>query len=132
MIAIEVGVYRIAPWFDAVSHFGGGFAMGLVALALFASWVDKVSLKKRTDIPFGDLFFKLVWILGFVALVGIAWEWFEYVLDSFSDGFTLGEFLEARMYGHHQPSLTDTMADFFCDLLGGLVAYLSFDYDKRV
>lgn len=132
MIAIEIGVYRVAPWFDAVSHFGGGFAMGLVALALYRSWVDRVALKKRTDVPFGPVFFKLVWILGFVALVGIAWEWFEYVLDSLSDGFVWSEFFEARMYGHHQPSLTDTMADFFFDLLGGLVALLAFDYDKRV
>ncbi len=132
MIAIEIGVYRVAPWFDAVSHFGGGFAMGFVALALYGSWVERVALKKRSDVPFGPLLFKLVWILGFVALVGIAWEWFEYVLDGLSDGFVWNEFFEARMYGYHQPSLTDTMADFFFDLSGGLVALLAFDYEKRV
>src|SRR3989338_9664949 len=65
--------YSVFQGFDAVMHLAGGFAMGLFAVALWNGLVTH-----RGD---GRLMAQAIFVLGFVALIGIAWEWFEYALD---------------------------------------------------
>lgn len=114
-----IGLYGKWHWLDIPMHFLGGFAMGLFGIALWTAAVEEVTFKKR-------LLRHLRWwlaplfILGFVALVGIGWEWYEYFMDLWFEGI-------------RQPSIGDTMADFLLDLIGGFVAVLLFypKYGKR-
>lgn len=105
-----LGLYSWHPY-DIPMHFGGGVAMGVLALAMWDTHVKSVTLNAKHALA-KRLFFT-VWIVGFVAIIGIAWEWFEYTLDAIA---------EVRYaWGLAQTSLLDTMADFFFDLLGGLL-----------
>jgi len=103
------GVYWTHQWFDAPVHFAGGFAAGALGLAVWNLLVKSMEFHKEDK--------KYVWIitclftLGFVALIGIAWELHEYILDVLKDNMV------------RQPSLADTMSDFVLDLAGGLLAY---------
>lgn len=85
--------------------------MAVLALALWDNNVKRVELF-RPNAWVNEAFFALC-ILGFVALVGIGWEWFEFCFD---------EFIAVRnSWGLTQLGLADTMADLFFDLLGALV-----------
>jgi hypothetical protein len=127
IIGVVLGVHALAfamdwygslLWFDIVMHFGGGFAMGFLALAIWEALIVRIMFRKGTS-PFLRLFTYTLGILGFVALVGIAWEWYEFIFDTYASQVSL-EFRPAQM------GLGDTMADFFFDLLGGLLAFILF------
>lgn len=120
VFAGAVGLYDAWHWLDIIMHFLGGFAMGMLGLALWMAAVEDIRFKK-------NFLHKLRWwliplfVLGFVAIIGIAWEWYEFLFDIWFDDII------------RQPSLGDTMADFLLDLLGGFAAVLVFhrDYAKR-
>ncbi len=96
-------------------HIGGGIAMGILALAFWNLFVKSVSL--RTKKKWAAVLPKIFFVLGFVGLVGIGWEWFEFLFD---------EILSVRLaWGIAQTSVADTMADLFCDLVGGLSAVVA-------
>lgn len=104
--ALGLDWYGSIPTFDVYMHFSGGLAMGLIALALRASG----SRTLRGSTPW---WMSAIFVIGFVALIGVLWEFHEFVLD------LLSKDLKAA---HAQASLGDTMADLFFDLLGGTVA----------
>lgn len=114
-IAIASGWYLSNLWLDIPMHFAGGFGMGYLALAIWQTTVSKISFRKSLNKPWRILIYLGI-ILGFVALVGIAWEWYEFIFDSYASQVSL-EYRPAQM------SLTDTMADLFLDLLGGVLAF---------
>jgi len=95
------GLYTSWLWYDIPMHFLGGFAMGALGLAL---------LKKGPSFWHDVLF-----VIGFVSLISILWEQHEFLLDVLLAGS------ERRQLG-----IADTMADFFFDLSGGLVALVLF------
>lgn len=112
-----IGLIWIYPsWqqFDVPMHFAGGVAMGLLALALWDHFV--ADIRTNNGLPGQALL--VFFVLGFVALVGIGWEWFEFICD---EVFT---FVRVAI-GQSQTSLGDTMADFALDLLGGLVVVVA-------
>ncbi len=116
--AILNDVYTTIPWFDAMMHLAGGFAMGLVAVALWKALVLRAHIEGRGRLAsFAPMAVQFMVVLGFVAMIGIGWEWFEFVLDH-----TLSRFIDN--YGWAQASVQDTMADFFCDLVGGFAAFV--------
>lgn len=113
-IAIMTGIYRFTN-FDAIMHFLGGFVIAMLGIAIHHAMTDKHHFK----VP---RLYHLLFVLGFVMLIGVLWEFHEYILDQ-----TL-----VVWYGWQktQPSLGDTMADFLMDGIGGLVAY--FVYKKEL
>ncbi len=109
-----LALYSWYPYFDVPMHFGGGVAMGVLALALWDHHIRSITFSVKN--PWVKHIFFALCILGFVGLVGIAWEWFEFGLDEF--------FTVRNNWGLAQAGLSDTMADLFLDLLGGLVVVL--------
>ncbi len=109
-----LGLYGSWPWYDMPMHFGGGFAMGVFAIALWQEGIEEVRFK-------GRLAKHLKWwlvplfVIGFVALVATLWEFHEFGLDILLDQEPV-----------RQVNLEDTMADFFLGLLGAVVAIIGF------
>jgi hypothetical protein len=95
-------------WYDVMMHFLGGVAAGFGGVALWFTLFPDLSVRTR------EILGQALFVLGFVAIVGIGWEWSEAIIGS----------LEVSSLGMMQPGLTDTMLDFYFDLLGGAVAWL--------
>ncbi|MDD4761610.1 MAG: hypothetical protein PHZ25_01105 [Candidatus Pacebacteria bacterium] len=100
--------YWNLSWLDIPMHFLGGFF-----IAVFFLWI-------RKNLPFlvgkNNFFVDFIIILGFVALIGVLWEFFEYFLDYF--------FANRGVMPLSQVSLQDTLGDLFFDLVGGFSARL--------
>ena len=96
IIALPFSLYWTYWWFDIVMHFLAGFSGGLFILWFFA--------------PF-SIYKSLFLTLGYLLVVGVAWEIFEFVFD-----ITIS-----------QPTnyWQDTIYDLINDTLGALLAYLS-------
>jgi hypothetical protein len=112
ILASFVGLYGWWRDLDVPMHFAGGFAMGLLALAIHHHMTDKHHLKGH------PWWYHSLFILGFVMLVGVAWEFHEYLIDE-----TIGAWWD---WPKMQLSLSDTMLDFVMDGLGGFVALVIF------
>lgn len=104
--------YSVLPWADIPMHFFGGFATALLALAIHSRVFSNAKTKQ---IP---VWYLLIFVIGFVMIVGVFWEFHEYILDH----------TVSIWYGYpiSQISLTDTMKDFFDDLFGAFVAFILF------
>lgn len=89
---------------DIMMHFLGGFVFGMLGLALLRT--EKLSSANR-----------LLFVLGFVALIGVIWEFQEYAVDYY-------RLIATDKW--ESLTLTDTLADLMNDLVGGLIAYLIF------
>ncbi len=106
------GLYGFWQPYDMPMHFAGGVAMGILALALWDAAIKNVTF--TTNRPWVRRLFFTSCVLGFVALVGIGWEWFEFSFDQWV--------IPTRPdWGLAQMGMADTMSDFFFDLLGGLL-----------
>ncbi len=116
VIALTFHWYFYQPSFDIPMHFAGGFVMAMLAIALQHEFLDLYKLKSAA------WWHELLFVLGFVALIAIGWEFFEFVVDSFwgrDSGFV------------SQISLQDTMGDFALGLLGAITAHLLFRPNKK-
>ena len=103
--------YWTYTWFDIPMHFLGG-----VWVAMVYFWINaKVEILNSEFNKFPKWFPDLLFILSFVALVGVFWEFYEYGFD-FLNGKT----------GMFQGSPADTMMDLLCDLLGGTTVFAIF------
>lgn len=94
--------------FDALLHFGGGMLTGLVGLR----WLRE---RLGTDVDVRRTYVAIIGMLGFVALVGVSWEIYEFLLD---------RFFSSALGFSNQPSLADTISDLFFDIFGGAAALL--------
>ncbi len=94
---------------DTLMHALGGFAMGLLGLAIHHSVASKHHTRHS------PWWYHYTFVIGFAMLVGIAWEFHEYILDQ-----TVNVWYNWPM---NQLSLADTMKDFFMDWLGASVAF---------
>lgn len=77
----------------------------------------------RISLPSLSPFFTLMLILGAAALVGVLWEFFEFLVDKF---ITKKNYIDLL-----QPGVIDTMKDLFMDILGGLAVGLLFLYERK-
>ncbi|KKW28497.1 MAG: hypothetical protein UY72_C0070G0003 [Candidatus Uhrbacteria bacterium GW2011_GWD2_52_7] len=116
--AVVFDWYGTFWWIDMVMHWSGGFAMAFLGFALWSYFVYSYEVEgKGRFARFATLIVKFGWVIAFVALVSIAWEWFEFLCDLWFPSFV-------PAYKAAQPGLGDTMADFFFDLFGGVVGFL--------
>lgn len=95
-------------WYDVMMHALGGLAMGFLACTLW-NWLDVQSTNAEKM-----YIAQLIFVLGFVAMIGIGWEWTEGFVGS----------VALPDLGMAQPGLIDTMLDLYFDLFGGLVAWV--------
>lgn len=102
--------YFFLWWYDVMMHAFGGFAMGIAAV-LFWRWVGVKNLH-----PHAEFFARLVFVIGFVAIIGICWEWMEALCDVWV--FPAPDPVHATQLG-----LVDTMLDLYFDLFGAFLAW---------
>lgn len=106
-------LYDLWAWYDIPLHFGGGLAMAALGLALWQEGISGVTFKgvlaRHLDWWLVPLF-----VIGFVSLISVLWEMHEFLLDVILRDAV------------RQPDVPDTMADFFNDLSGGLIAIAFF------
>ena len=108
-------LYEIFHWYDMPMHFAGGMAMALLAWATWDMFVRDVKFTVRH--PAAKRVAFMLWLVGFTAIIGIGWEWFEFGFDRFVLPTLQG-------WTPAQASIADTMADFFFDLSGAVVVSL--------
>lgn len=94
-------LYQTQPTFDVFMHAFGGFAIAHMLTSIVR--VYKISWWK--NIP---ALWNIIFICGFVMIFGVAWEWYEFLSDTF-------------LKTTHQPSLADTMYDMLFDFSGTLI-----------
>jgi hypothetical protein len=119
--------YWTYPWFDMPMHFLGGFW-----LAMFYFWLNsKFNIVKiqtpninrnfwRSDFP------KSILVLGFVALIGVLWEFIEflYYIFIFKNGYFFFWGTPLATVVNSYDVYRDTLGDLFFDLVGGLVFFV--------
>jgi len=103
-------LYTKLPWLDIPMHFAGGFVVAWFFAEYFRK--ERGGMSKLVG---------AVFIIGIAAIVGIAWEWFEWVLDNFI-------FIENQFMG----GLDDTLFDLFMDLVGASCIALLYSKKKKV
>ena len=114
IIALKFSLYYVWPELDIPMHFLGGFSMGLVAMAWWAK--DIASITFTPSAWLSNATFQWCVVIGFVATIGIGWEWFEFALDHIQ--------IVNSLIGPSQTSVADTMGDLSLDLGGGVAAYV--------
>ncbi|GEM_PF-5153982 len=91
-----------------------------MAIVFFHFWETRPAIYFLKRYPLLNFIFAI----SFVALIGVLWEFYEFLTDVLLPIMPILHPVIA------QPSLADTMADFFFDLLGSvtvcLTYYLSF------
>lgn len=110
-----IALYSWYPGYDIFMHFAGGAAMAVLGFAMFDHLIKNVTFKSK-KIWVKRLFYFLV-IVGFVMIIGVAWEWHEYISDQ----------LLAPLFHWTvpaQPSVSDTMKDLLDDFLGAVCVVL--------
>ncbi len=119
VVVVALGVYQAILWFDVPMHFFGGYAMAMLGLAFFRL------IQSRTEFPKGSgadarwalIALEGVFVVGFAMLIGIAWEWYEFLFDQFATSMV-------AQYGFAQMGIADTMGDFFNDAVGAVIAWV--------
>ncbi|OGL95346.1 hypothetical protein A2348_01435 [Candidatus Uhrbacteria bacterium RIFOXYB12_FULL_58_10] len=116
-ISLGLGWYKMFPNIDIPLHLGGGLAAGMFAIALHDDF------KRRHQVGRTPAWYDLLFVLGFVALVAIAWEFHEYVLDR--------TIVTRFNFAINQMSVADTIGDFLNGLIGAFVGFSAFGRKKR-
>lgn len=107
ILAMSFGWYwKYDNIFDNLHHFLGGFWVAAVFFYVFKQYPQIFDTRK-------NWLATLILALGFVALVGVAWEFFEFTFDRI--------FADKEIFPRAQISVADTMADLFFNLVGGLL-----------
>lgn len=94
---------------DTPMHFLGGFVMGMLGIAIHHVEASRYHTRRSS------IWYHYTFVVGFAMLIGIAWEFHEYIFDQ-----TVNVWYHLPM---SQVSLADTMKDFLMDWLGASVAF---------
>ncbi|RJQ28803.1 hypothetical protein C4571_02820 [Candidatus Parcubacteria bacterium] len=107
--ALKAEWYHAFWWLDVLMHMIGGAWVGLFFYYLFVERFNVIDRNQKLAL--------FVLGIGFVALVGIFWEFYEFLTDIF--------ILKAYPY-NREPGyiLYDTHTDFVNDFIGGAIALL--------
>ena len=106
-------------WLDIPMHFLGGFWTAMAFIYLISNYQFPISgeFLKRNLLSY------FIIILSFVALIGIFWEFYEFLNDAL---------FSSRGYSQiFQQGAADTIGDLFFDLLGGTVSAVIFKLFSR-
>lgn len=107
-------------WADIILHFSGGFFIGLVALWFL---FNRLNLPVQKEVlPY---YIILISIISFTALIGVLWEFYEYIMDLIT-GYKSYSIVVM------QENMKDTMSDLFLDLLGAAVSSIFLKFKKKV
>ena len=119
IISLIFSLYWKAPWLDNIMHFWGGavVAMGMIWWTFYSAKISALT----KNLP---KFYATVAVLGFVALAGVFWEFYEFIVDRL---ITKNNYISLFQQG----GLLDTLKDLFLDLLGGLTAVWRFFYERK-
>ena len=118
-ISIIFSLYWRMPWIDNFTHFWGGATAGLGMI-----WWTFYSAKMSPMTKGVPKIYAFVVTLGFVALVGVFWEFYELIVDRL---ITKNNYISILQSG----GLIDTMKDLFVDLLGGATVILRFFNERK-
>ena len=102
------GFYKNSGWWwiDVPLHLIGGACVAFAAASIISALI------KRKTLPAIPWYFFILSVLGAVALVGLAWEFYEFLADVFYPVIL------------RQPDNADTMKDLANDLNGGFILVL--------
>ena len=115
-IGLAERLYWAFPWYDIVMHIAGGFWTGLLFFYIFEERFQFYSSRTNPLITFAL-------VLGFAALIGVLWEFYEYLADVF--------ILKKHPLTAQQGSVFDTLLDLFNDLVGaGFAALFRLRYPR--
>ncbi len=111
--------YHTTPWVDIPQHIGAGILAALVFYWLSYYFRDSLNLNRSPR-------FTIFLVLGWTALLGVSWEFYEFMHDEIVMFFGLKFHLA-------QLSNFDTMKDLFDDLFGGasLAIFMRLRYDRK-
>jgi len=101
--------YWIYSWIDIPMHFIGGVWVGM-----FFIWIFQGE-KSNYFSPLPNILHLFV-LSGFVILIGVFWEFFEFSFDFFIAKKGLADFA--------QQGTADTLGDLAMDLFGGITSWL--------
>ncbi len=93
-------LYWLIDWVDMPMHFLGGFWVAMVFFYL-----------NQKFFKIQNFWTTVIMTLSFVALIGVFWEFFEFLYDFF--------IFSKEYFGVFQRGISDTMSDLFFDLIGG-------------
>ena len=119
IIGIIFSLYWKFPRLDNIMHFWGG---GVVAMGTI--WWMFYSAKVSASTKNLPKFYAVIIILGFTALGGVFWEFYELIVDKF---ITKNNYISLLQQG----SLLDALKDIFVDIAGGAAAIGRFFYERK-
>ena len=119
IISLIFSLYWKAPWLDNIMHFWGG---GVVAMGMI--WWTFYSTKVSALTQNMPKFYSAIIILGFTALVGVFWEFYELIVDRL---ITKNNYISLLQQG----GLLDTLKDLLVDLLGERRQCGDFFYERK-
>jgi hypothetical protein len=120
-IASFRGWYDIYDWIDIPLHLMGGAFIGILFYYLFTSRFDVMPRHSTIDlVPL------LIFGAGFVALVGVLWEFYEF----FADVVVYEKYAPFAFPGYVHG---DTLLDLLNDIAGGTLALalLWFGFERK-
>lgn len=108
------GLYARIQELDSILHVLGGIAVAWTVLALFQDTIRRLSTAK-----------KLLVIVGITGIVGILWEFAEYLSNFSKNTYPL-------LYHYfHGGGPTDTLIDVIADVTGGILVTAWAVYKER-
>jgi uncharacterized membrane protein YjdF len=119
VIALYFDIYHQLPWLDIPMHFFGGYTVALFGIALYA-WIRgrvEIRAKNRQHSKIAILLLEMLFVIGFVMIVSVVWEIWEFFMDQFATAFV-------NRFGATQPGIADTMDDLLNDGVGAMTAKL--------
>ncbi len=111
---VMLNFYDFISWWDLLMHLFAGIILGIIGNSMF----NRIQNGKKAD-PL----IRLVFIIGVACMGGIAWEIYEFTVDSWMGLDTQKVLLTG---------VSDTMWDLITDLLGGILSGIYFAiFDRR-
>lgn len=119
VVALYFDIYHQFPWLDVPMHFFGGYTVALFAMSLYAWIGERVEIrpKLRAKSKIAPLFLEGIFVIGFVMIISVGWEIWEFLMDQFATAFV-------NRFGATQPGIADTMDDLLNDGVGAVTAWI--------
>lgn len=119
VVLVLIGAYAAWPHIDMPMHMLGGFLMGCLAWGIAFHFVKDVKFENFK--PITRYIMSFLYVLGFVALVSVLWEAYEYLADVIMQSRLKD--LNNQLAGIRSPGVKDMMGDFAMDFIGGTLAW---------